>query len=661
MSLPRSFQTLVLALAVSAAAVGALAVMALTGREARTALTASVQDGAAGAMDTALRGVENQYRNLVFFKDYALERYKARLRDVTGLAVAVLDRHGSAPAEALEAMGSLRYGDHDYFYAYDSRGVAVAHADPDMIGRDMNHVLDEDGRPLLRFMLDTARTEGEGFDTVLWHRLGSRKQTRKLLYFRWYEPLELLVGTGVYIDDIDADAEAMRLAILEALRRGIGRARDNGHFWLFDTTGRILVHPALEGGDTAALPLPDVAALAALRAAAGTPDTALRHAWGDPARPTRSLVRHFEPLDWYLVFSVDEDHMLAPVRAILSRQALSTAGVVLVAALAAALLAGALARPLARLGRHARELAGHGFHPPPEETLALAGIAFPAEAADLAGALAAMEERLGEYLQELQRTTAARERMASELRIARDIQMDMLPHNPGPPPGDGRAVVSGRLEPAREVGGDFYDAFMVSGDLLAVVVADVSDKGVPAALLMAKSAALLRSETRLACADLPDPDPGRILEAVNRELVRGNAMCMFVTVFLGLLDLGDGALSFAGAGHLPPHVVSAKGARALNLAPAKPLGVSAKAAYGAGRDRLEPGEVLLACTDGVMEAETPEGEFFGAKRLETLLAGQAGSGANGLAKAVFQAASDFGRGHAADDITVLAVEFLGRA
>ncbi|NOR64956.1 MAG: response regulator, partial [Candidatus Scalindua sp.] len=163
-----------------------------------------------------------------------------------------------------------------------------------------------------------------------------------------------------------------------------------------------------------------------------------------------------------------------------------------------------------------------------------------------------LEEKVRIRTEALRQSIAARERMESELRIAHDIQMNIMPADFPPFPDKPEIDIYAILKPAREVGGDFYDFFFINSDRLCLVVGDVSGKGVPAALFMSMVITYIRSIAKVF--DKPDV----ILNNVNREVSRGNDSCTFVTVFLGILNIKTGELSYTNAGHNPPLKISRK-------------------------------------------------------------------------------------------------------
>lgn len=224
----------------------------------------------------------------------------------------------------------------------------------------------------------------------------------------------------------------------------------------------------------------------------------------------------------------------------------------------------------------------------------------------LRSSLAFMQQSINEYIAELKTTTASNERYESELNIAREIQMSMLPQNfPNRPDCDLYAMV----QPAKEVGGDLYD-FLDVGDRLFFLVGDVSGKGVPAALFMAITRAAFRFVGAL---DLPMEE---VLRRVNDCLSEGNKSEMFVTLFAGCLNLSTGVMEFCNAGHNPIVVIAPDGSASfLRAKPNLVAGLFERFPYEAEQIRLEHGSRLILYTDGVTEAENADKTQFGEQAL----------------------------------------------
>jgi serine phosphatase RsbU (regulator of sigma subunit) len=239
-----------------------------------------------------------------------------------------------------------------------------------------------------------------------------------------------------------------------------------------------------------------------------------------------------------------------------------------------------------------------------------------------------------------------RARVAGEMEAARRIQMGLLPSPSRVFAGEARFSLDAALEPARTVGGDFYDCFMLDEHRLFFVVADVSGKGLAASLFMALSKSLLKS-----IALRKGADPGAIMTRASREIARDNPESFFVTAFAGILDARTGELEFCNAGHEPPYVCRPGAApQRLEHAGGPPLSVMHNFPYPTSRHSMAPGESLCVVTDGVTEAMDARGNFYGAARLQRVL------GTSPTVSAIQADVLRFaGKAEQADDLTLLCV------
>lgn len=238
----------------------------------------------------------------------------------------------------------------------------------------------------------------------------------------------------------------------------------------------------------------------------------------------------------------------------------------------------------------------------------------------------------------------------TELSLASDIQNSVLPR---PDSGAARpASVFARMRPAREVGGDFYDWIWCEDGRLVFVVGDVSGKGIPAALLMTSTRTAIRSLI------MAGASVANAVANANRLLSENNERCFFVTLFIGELDVGTGRLDYINAGHEPPRVLEA-GTERQALNPGGPaLGVIEEAEFETGTAWLRPGDIVVAYTDGVIDAVDATGERFGDDRVKTVLEDRASTFAPGIVDRMFEAVDRFaGDEQQFDDITCIVLHF----
>ena len=285
------------------------------------------------------------------------------------------------------------------------------------------------------------------------------------------------------------------------------------------------------------------------------------------------------------------------------------------------------------------------------------------EIENLSKVMEEMERDIAAFETDLTEATAERERISTELNMAAAIQTQVLPGEFPAFPDRREFTVFASMTPAKEVGGDFYDFFMVDPDHLALIIGDVSGKGIPAALFMMTSRTMLRD------AAMSGADPAAVLSRVNAQLCENNQECMFVTVWMGILEISTGRLTCADAGH-EPMLLQQGGAWELlsKDGEAAPLGVfepefidpDTRFAYRNRELTLRPGDGIFLYTDGVNEAMTEAGKQFGYDRLRTAVGTAPSCAPEELLPHVHRAVNEYVCGAPQfDDITMLALRFFG--
>ena len=252
--------------------------------------------------------------------------------------------------------------------------------------------------------------------------------------------------------------------------------------------------------------------------------------------------------------------------------------------------------------------------------------------------------------------TEANTRIETELQLAKGIQAVMLPDSFPPFTDHGEIDICASMAPAREVGGDFYDFFFIDNTHLALVIADVSGKGVPAALFMMSARIMIRDGT------LAGGSPADILSSVNKRITANNKAEMFVTVWLGILDTSTGVIRAANAGHEYPAVLREGAFDLFREKHGLPVGTMESARYTEYDLALGPGDILFLYTDGVTEATNREQKLFGTDRMLRSLNRKPGADPEKLLQIVkidvarfVQSAPQF------DDMTMLCVRYNGHA
>ena len=273
----------------------------------------------------------------------------------------------------------------------------------------------------------------------------------------------------------------------------------------------------------------------------------------------------------------------------------------------------------------------------------------------LAEAFEDLSKKNKRYIEEITSITAEKERVITELQMARAIQSSMLPHVFPPFPDRREFELYASMDPAKEVGGDFYDFFLIDDDHLCLVTADVSGKGIPAALFMMISKVILQS-----CAML-GKSAAEILTKTNEALCTNNQVEMFVTVWLGILEISTGRLTAANAGHEYPVLKCADGSFALfKDRHGFVIGGIEGVTYEEYQLQLGPGDKLFVYTDGVPEATNAENHMFGTERMLAALNEAPEAGPEQLLKNVRRAVDGFVKdAEQFDDLTMLCLEYKG--
>jgi len=276
------------------------------------------------------------------------------------------------------------------------------------------------------------------------------------------------------------------------------------------------------------------------------------------------------------------------------------------------------------------------------------------EISNLASSIDTMEADILQYVEDLTEVTAVKERMSAELSVARNIQADSIPSVFPAFPDRQEFDVYASMTPAREVGGDFYNFFLIDDDHLTLLIGDVSGKGVPASLYMMVTNILASDRARVGGL------PSQILSYLNDDLCENGRSDMFVTVWLGILELSTGKVVAANAGHEYPALMEQGTFTLLKDKHGFVLGGMEHMAYKDYEIRLKPGDKLFLYTDGVPEATDPDNQMFGTERMLEVLNREPEAPPRKILELVHSSVNDFVReAEPFDDLTMLCLEYKG--
>jgi serine phosphatase RsbU (regulator of sigma subunit) len=500
--------------------------------------------------------------------------------------------------------------------------------------------------------LDVSRLEINRFGQHVDHSndpvfLDSRQQTIV------YGPLYFRNGSEPYITIARAEGKAtsgvvlaeVNLKFLRDVVSGI-RIGQSGHGYVVDKNGTLVAHPdiSLVLRRTDFSDLPQVRAAIEASSSADANESSMT-AFDNTGKPVLSTSQVIRPLGWSIVADEPLAEAFAPLGASLLRTVAVLVVGLFVALTASVVVARRMVRPIQSLRAGAARI-GRGILDRPIE------IHSGDELEQLADDVNGMTQKLRESYATLERTTAERERHEQELRIARDIQQGLLPREL--PELTGWSIRT-HYQPARVVGGDLYDVLPLRDGRLALIVGDVSGEGVPAALLMATTRAVLRS---IVAQDVSAP--GDVLARANEVLVTDMPGHLFVTCLFAVLDPRSGMLRYANAGHVPPLRRQSLGRGVDQLrARGMPLGLMPGSIYEEHEVTVNGGETVLFYSDGLLEAHDRNRRMFDTAGLEAVTS-EAPADGDLLIHRILEALSEFTGPdwEQEDDLTLVTLEHL---
>jgi len=365
-------------------------------------------------------------------------------------------------------------------------------------------------------------------------------------------------------------------------------------------------------------------------------------------KPCRMFFSNLPQTKWHMAVVFRDNELLVGLqRLFIYTIVIGILGLILLSAVVI-LFSSQVTRPLRKLTHTATEIGAGNFDVQIKEDHSTREISM------LGNALSRMQLELKEYIKNLELTTALKERFESELNIAHDIQQGMIPKIFPPFPDRRDIDIYAVLEPARQVGGDLFDFFFLDDETLCFAIGDVSDKGVPASLMMAITITLFRARTDI------NMEVSEIVSSINRDVSKDNENLMFVTFFMGILNMRTGELKFCNAGHNYPLLLRKDGQlESLAETHGVPLGINEQQVYNEGKIILAKNETLVLYTDGITEALSVTGDFYGDDRFEDLIGSKCrGLNARQITETILDDVAGFTRTpERSDDITLLVLSY----
>ncbi len=599
-----------------------------------------------------LLNVEGKYKNLLLDKLTFIKTRKKQLQTETALLIQSLELlykinpeidESIAKTKVINWLGTLDIS--SGIFLADASHVIFFHSSNILGGKNLEQIKDVKSKPISQ----SINKPGE-----LLHRFTvfscQNPGTKKIAHLTALPHWGWTLGMTSDISEIQAQTQKKTSDIIKVLKENFKQIKiaRTGSIFLFNHTGALLVPPA-------------DAYLSSL--SSQIMKTLMEHSDKDmPAtilmgkHQVNAYTSHIKALNWYISSLVPVEEITQPATQ-LSRRLSAIIGIIfLLGFFVLSLAVRRFSNPLRLLTQKIKDIP-HEDLTTPAFTLNLQK-EFYTGRKDEVGALARsflhMFQELQTKITQLIATTTAKERIESELSVARDIQLGILPKIFPPYPEKIEFDLHAYLEPAREVGGDLYDFFLMDEDHLCISIGDVSDKGVPAALFMAITKTLIKTYAETT------RSTSKIITKINGILAKDNPNCMFVTLLVGILNIKTGELKYANAGHNPPIIKSGNKTFFQKGLSGPMAGAMEDMIFKELTVTLSPGDTLFFYTDGVTEAMNDSQTLYSDNRLLNLIDTLQGANAKQIIEKVNQDLKIFiKKAPQSDDITMLSLIFNG--
>ncbi len=623
-----------------------------TQKNVKNTVLAREQKNIENIKNIILLNIEGKYQNLLTSKLAFIKRRKNQLKNTSIILKHAIDKLCGAPyvkseKEARKKADNWLKSLHisSGFFLADKSNKIFFDSNKTMVGEDLDHIRDVKDRPVST-CINTGSSFFEKFAVFSYKHSDSKKLAYLVKLPRWGWTL----GTTNDISGMEQESRNKINDIIRVLKENFQQIKiaGTGTIFLFNNSGEILIPPSKKFAKAISKTL--IAQLLKPKKNNTFSNLIIN------GKEINAYTAHIKALDWYISALVPVDEIRAPANQLAERLSIIIGGIFLVGFIILNIAIKRFSDPLKSLTRKLKDI--------PQQDLTSAEFALNIkdelyskrkdEVGVLAAAFVYMLQELQKNIKELVTTTIAKERIESELSVARDIQLGILPKIFPPYPEKTEFDLHAYLEPAREVGGDLYDFFLLDDDHLCLSIGDVSGKGVPAALFMAITKTLIQtySETKKPISE--------IMTKINDVLSKDNPNCMFVTLLIGILNIKTGKLKYANAGHNPPLIKSGEKIFFQKGLSGPVVGALEKIKFKELDLTLKKGDILFFYTDGVTEAMNPQKELYSDERLKELVASFSGNHAEEIIEIVKQDIKIFaGEEPQYDDITMLSLIFNG--
>jgi len=670
-----SLKTKIILLIISIMIITAAVTLYFTNKDISTAMLEQQNTLSKNVLYLINLNIKGSYDSLVFNKLKSITRYKHILKTRTNFVLNMIEQQNqyikNKEISYVNAKQSImdwiaHSGDDKLgqLFITDTNLSIVTHPDASRIGDNIGMFRDMKSKTITE-IINGSQPGTKPMITVFSWIGKNGNLSKNLVCFRKYKKWNWIIGSLINIDDIETEAQQGQTEIIEILKETFAdiKIAETGFAFLFDHSGKTLAitdETLAEIFVNSKNTLTGTPLIKDMMAA--TEDANGHLFYQSPIFKDQQMIAyvdHFKPLNWYVGVTVPVSEIKAPAKKIITRQT-TVIGIVLICGiLVTAGLVTRISRPLDMLSDHVKAFSSIDFihDEQPEHDAAIK--ALPEKYNDEVGRLAEsfifMKTQLKENIRQLIDTTAVKERIEGELNTAKEIQLGIIPKTFPPFPDHKQIDIYAALNPAKEVGGDLYDYYFIDENKLCFTIGDVSDKGVPAALMMVITKTLIKTSASKKIS------PARIMMEVNKAISSDNPRTMFVTLVIGILDLDTGLITYSNGGHNPPVLIGNNGeARYIKQISGPVVGVMDDMQYKDLSLKLEPGEAFFMYTDGVTEARNMDQNFYSDQRLLERIMEIGPAESESTIHAILSDIKDFvGKAPQYDDIAMLNIKYKG--
>ncbi|MBF0397952.1 MAG: SpoIIE family protein phosphatase, partial [Desulfobacterales bacterium] len=558
----------------------AAAITYITNSDVETAFFKSTENSTQNILQIVETNVDDDYNKIFLEKLKSIVYFRRQIKNISDISISIIkytsrfsDDH--AKQEVLGWAKSYNSINNEItLMICDENGIVISHSNPSFIGTSIKNIKDIKGKSFIKLLYDDVSSNDP--DYVIF----KNDERKKLGYFVSIKNWGWIVGTVTDLSNIENEIKRNKDKIIETFKRSISKITiaETGCVYLLNGKKEPIFTPACIF---------------------------------DKNKHIQRYIRYFKPLDFYIVADIPYEEIKLPAKTLITRQTYIITAIFFISLILSYSFVTKAYKPLKILASYVKTLSSINSKSLKEKEVKTPIDDIPIKFKDEVGLLAksflTMKDELKKNICELVETTAIKERVLSELNIARTIQLGMLPKDfPDHPQFDLYAI----LEPAKEVGGDLYDFFFIDDIHLCFTLGDVSDKGMPAALFMAITKALIKT---VANQNLSPPE---IMFKINNILCEDNPNSMFVTLIIGILNINTGELFYANGGHTPPIILSKNnGVFYKKDISGLIVGVIQNTPYIKITLSLEKDDAILLYTDGVSEAMDIDNVLFSYEKL----------------------------------------------